>query len=104
MGNYDEQYKDITMNKMVFTDWVSTNKTDAGQETLINRVIEPGTGREIADNLEPDEAIIIESSRELYEMVGKLLYDDNYTALSDRILKLENLYRDITFRIVNNGL
>ena len=93
MKNYDEQYEDIFVNAPVYTDWVSTNKTDGGQETIIYRVLEPGTGREIASDLEPDEANIIENSRELYEAVGDMFKKD--VDLGDAINKLQRIYETI---------
>ena len=48
-------------------EWIKINESPDGYEPIYS-VIEKETGRDIATNLEKDEAILIENVREMYEI------------------------------------
>ena len=51
--------------------WVKVNESPEGYEAIYS-IIEKETGRDIANNLEKDEAILIENVKEMYELSTKL--------------------------------
>jgi len=51
--------------------WIKVNESPEGYEAVYS-IIEKETGRDIATNLEKDEAILIENVQEMYDISTKL--------------------------------
>ena len=78
--------------------WKAINESPEGYEPVYS-VIEQDTGRDIAGNLEKDEAVLIENVREIYEaaMKTKDYLEEYYMKDSDSNKeKLKNINMTIT--------
>lgn len=78
-------------------EWVKVNESPVGYEPIYT-VLEKNTGREVASNLEKDEACIIENSRELYDLcIASKEYLDEYYMKDD-------FHDKETLRVINTTL